>query len=142
MCIRDSPYDAVVASEAAATALLAAGRAEDAESRGREAIEAAEAIGAERDASRIRATLRAEGIRLSSRGPNRRSQRGWESLTPSETRIAELVSEGLSNPQIAERLVISKRTVSTHVSSILRKLELTSRVQLAAQAAAREATNS
>jgi len=141
---RDSAraYEAVVSAETAASALLAAGRTEEAEAWGREGIDAAEALGAERDAARIRATLREGGIRLASRGPNRRTKHGWESLTPSEARIADLVSEGLSNPQIAERLVISKRTVSTHVSSILRKLELTSRVQLAAQAAARNTTNS
>jgi len=52
-------------------------------------------------------------------------------LTRREREIAELVSSGLSNKQIATRLFISKRTVDAHVDHIYGKLEISSRVQLA-----------
>ena len=53
------------------------------------------------------------------------------SLTSREREIAALVAEGLSNRQIAERLVISKRTVDAHIEHIYGKLGFSSRVQLA-----------
>jgi non-specific serine/threonine protein kinase len=55
---------------------------------------------------------------------------GGEALTSRERQIAELVARGLSNREIAERLVISKRTVDAHVNHIFGKLGLSSRVQL------------
>jgi predicted ATPase/DNA-binding CsgD family transcriptional regulator len=68
------------------------------------------------------------------RGPRRRSSRGWDSLTPTELRVAAAVTDGLSNPQIADRMLISRRTVTTHLSSIFRKLGIASRAELAAVA--------
>jgi DNA-binding CsgD family transcriptional regulator len=62
----------------------------------------------------------------------------WESLTPAERRVAWLVAEGISNPEIARRLGISARTVQTHVSHALEKLGVTSRVELALRAAGAE----
>jgi DNA-binding NarL/FixJ family response regulator len=53
-------------------------------------------------------------------------------LTERQHQIAVLVTEGLSNKDIAERLVISKRTVDSHVEHILAKLGVSSRIQLAA----------
>jgi non-specific serine/threonine protein kinase len=53
-------------------------------------------------------------------------------LTPREWEIARLVARGYSNRQIGIELVVSKRTVDTHVSHVLGKLELTSRAQIAA----------
>ncbi|MDO8189595.1 helix-turn-helix transcriptional regulator, partial [Conexibacter sp. CPCC 205706] len=78
---------------------------------------------------------RAAGLRRGARGPRgpqgQAPASGWAALTASERRVAELAAEGLSNPQIAERLVISRHTVATHVSRALAKLGLRSRYELA-----------
>jgi predicted ATPase/DNA-binding CsgD family transcriptional regulator len=72
------------------------------------------------------------------RGPRARPTAGWDSLTPTELTVAQAVAEGLSNPQIAARMFISRRTVTTHLTSIFRKLGVSSRAELAARAARRE----
>ena len=54
-----------------------------------------------------------------------------EPLTEREVEVLKLVAQGLTNQQIAERLVISERTVSTHISNILSKLHLANRTQVA-----------
>src|SRR4051812_1725422 len=54
-----------------------------------------------------------------------------ESLTRREREVAELIAEGMSNEQIAERLVLTPGTVANHVAHILSKLRLMSRVQVA-----------
>ncbi|WP_433685797.1 response regulator transcription factor [Nocardia sp. CA-119907] len=53
-------------------------------------------------------------------------------LTARERQVAELVAQGLSNRQIAERLVLSPRTVDRHLENILCKLGYSSRTQIAA----------
>jgi DNA-binding CsgD family transcriptional regulator len=79
---------------------------------------------------------RAAAAGLASTGRSRPGR--WESLTPQERRVAWLVAEGISNPEIARRLGISARTVQTHVSHALVKLGVTSRVELALRAAGAE----
>jgi DNA-binding CsgD family transcriptional regulator len=49
--------------------------------------------------------------------------------------VVELVVEGLTNPQIGERLFVSRRTVQTHLAHVFTKLGISSRTQLAAEAA-------
>jgi DNA-binding CsgD family transcriptional regulator len=66
------------------------------------------------------------------RGGRRRPASGWDSLTPTELRVAADVSEGLSNPQIAARMLITRRTVTTHLTSIYRMIGVSTRAELAA----------
>ena len=69
------------------------------------------------------------------RGERKRPTSGWGSLTPTEREVVRLVSEGLPNKDIAARLFISSRTVESHLTHVYTKLGLTSRVQLAHEAA-------
>lgn len=64
------------------------------------------------------------------------ADQGFDSLTPREHTVATLVSQGLSNRQIAARLYLSERTVESHVSAVLAKLDLRSRSGVAARLAA------
>jgi DNA-binding NarL/FixJ family response regulator len=56
-------------------------------------------------------------------------------LTPTEVRVATLVAQGRSNPDIATEMLLSRRTVQTHVSNILAKLGYGSRIDIAREAA-------
>jgi DNA-binding CsgD family transcriptional regulator len=69
---------------------------------------------------------------LRSRGPRRRPESGWQSLTPVEHRIAELAAEGLTNPEIAGRVFVARSTVKMHLSSVYAKLGVKGRIGLAA----------
>jgi len=71
------------------------------------------------------------------RGERKRPSSGWASLTPAELDVVRLVSEGLGNKDIAARLFVSPRTVQSHLTRVYTKLGLTSRVQLAQEAARR-----
>jgi len=62
-----------------------------------------------------------------------RPSKGWSSLTGAEQPISELVAEGLTNRQIAERLAVTPATVKTHLSHIFSKLGVASRSELGAQ---------
>jgi DNA-binding CsgD family transcriptional regulator len=90
-----------------------------------------EQLGASWDLARLRAEFRQYGIRRGPRAKHRVVRSGWDSLTVSEAKVADLVAEGLSNRQIADRLVLSTRTVESHVSHILAKLGVRSRVDIA-----------
>jgi DNA-binding NarL/FixJ family response regulator len=70
-----------------------------------------------------------------SAGPSRA---GLAEPDATELTVAQAVAEGLSNPQIAARMFISRRTITTHLTSIFHKLGMASRAELAARAARRE----
>ncbi|MFE2136584.1 LuxR C-terminal-related transcriptional regulator, partial [Streptomyces sp. NPDC059466] len=82
-------------------------------------------IGALPFAARAAAELRATGGTTSRTGPSAASR-----LTPQEFQIATLVSQGMTNPQIADQLFLSPRTIDYHLHKVFAKLHLTSRTQL------------
>lgn len=91
-------------------------------------------LGAHGELDRAAALLRALG------GPARTGVRRVGSLTEREAEVLALVSQGLTNPQIAERLYISRKTASHHVSSVIAKLGVQNRAGAAAWAAAHDRT--
>jgi DNA-binding NarL/FixJ family response regulator len=99
----------------------------------RRALAGFEALGADRDADRAAAFLRSLGVVA------RTGAKNVGTLTERESEVLELIGVGLSNPEIAERLHISRKTAAHHVSSILTKLDLRNRSEAAALAATRNA---
>jgi DNA-binding CsgD family transcriptional regulator len=91
-------------------------------------------LGAVWDITRAEARLRPYGVRKGRRGSRQRPSHGWLALTPTELRVAKLVAVGYSNPDIAAELFLSRRTVQTHVSHILAKLNAKSRKEIAQEA--------
>jgi DNA-binding NarL/FixJ family response regulator len=101
----------------------------------RDAIERLQQLGAQPAAAIIARRLRERGVRGIPRGPRTRTRQNPAGLTGRELEVLSLVIEGLRNAQIAERLVISEKTVDHHVSAILRKLGVHTRGQASAEAA-------
>ena len=91
-------------------------------------------LGANVELDRATALLRQLG------GPARTGVRRGGLLTDREAEVLALVSQGLSNPQIAQRLYISPKTASHHVSNLLAKLGVQNRAEAAAWAAAHDGT--
>jgi DNA-binding CsgD family transcriptional regulator len=95
----------------------------------RAALATFEDLGAGTDADAAAALLRELGVKAARAGP-----RGLGTLTKREREVLSLLGEGLSNPEIAERLFISRKTVEHHVARILSKLGLRSRAGAAVEA--------
>ena len=85
---------------------------------------------------RVGRSLRLRGA--AGRGERKRPSTGWSSLTPTEAKVVALVAEGLTNPQVGERLFISRHTVDTHLRHVYAKLGVSNRAELAAQAGRRD----
>ena len=101
-----------------------------------EAHERLREMGASPAAAIAARRLRERGVRGIVRGPRRATRRNPANLTARELDVLELVADGLSNSEIAERLFVLTRTVDHHVSAILRKLHVPSRGRAIAAAAA------
>jgi DNA-binding CsgD family transcriptional regulator len=97
----------------------------------------AEGFGAARSEGRVLSLDDAVAYVSRARGARRRPSTGWASLTPTELQVVGLAVEGLTNPEIAGRLFISRDTVKTHLSHIYAKLGVTNRTELATLAASR-----
>jgi DNA-binding CsgD family transcriptional regulator/tetratricopeptide (TPR) repeat protein len=106
----------------------------DDESSQREALEELHRLGAEGAVTAVTARLRSTGVRGLPRGPRRTTRENPSNLTTREVEVLQLLMEGLRNSEIAERLVLSERTVHHHVSAILRKLGAGSRTEAVARA--------
>ena len=90
------------------------------------ALEGFETLGARTWAERARAELRASGQTARRREPSARGE-----LTAQEIQIARLVGQGLINREVAAQMFLSPRTIDFHLRNIFRKLDITSRMQLA-----------
>lgn len=101
-----------------------------------EALALLDELGAVPVAGRVRARLRALGARRIPRGPRPSTRANPAGLSSREVEVLDLVAQGLSNPEIAERLFLSARTVEHHVAAARRKLGAGSRRE-AARAAGR-----
>jgi len=80
--------------------------------------------------SRVRARLRATGVRVRHWSYADRPAFGWDSLTDTEQQVVELVADGLSNREVASRMFLSLHTVAFHLRHVFWKLGVSSRVQL------------
>ncbi|MGW1895123.1 AAA family ATPase [Streptomyces sp. NPDC002004] len=134
-CYQDAPrpLNAAYCRVDAAELLARGGRLDDARAQLDQALDVFTQLGAVWEVARATARLRAVSVRRGPRGARSGVRQGWDALTHTEYLVAEHVADGCSNPEIAARLSIARSTVSTHVSSILRKLAMTSRVELAAE---------
>jgi DNA-binding NarL/FixJ family response regulator len=95
----------------------------------RAALEGFDALSATRDAAEAAAVLRSLGVATTS------VRADGELLTKRETEVLDLLGHGLSNPEISDRLFISRKTVEHHVGNVLSKLGLRTRAAAAAHAA-------
>jgi len=120
-----APFETAQARIELATSLIALGRTGDAAHEARRALEGLLEVGAALEVPRARRLLD---------DPARGDDVGRKGLSRRETEVLELLVDGLTNRQIAERLVVSEHTVHRHVTHILRKLEVPSRTAAAAQA--------
>ena len=131
------PLLSAKALEAAAAHFVDTGDRGEARAAFTSAVEVYTSLGAAADVAQLQALFRAHGIRRGPHAKHRRARSGWDSLTATEIKIAAFVEEGLSNPEIAARLLLSRRTVATHVSHILKKLDVHSRTDIARESALR-----
>ena len=100
----------------------------------RQALEELNGLAARPAAAILARRLRDRGVRGLPRGPRSTTRQNPVGLTARELEVLALLSEGLRNAQIAQRLVVSERTIDHHVSAILRKLDVQTRSQASARA--------
>jgi DNA-binding CsgD family transcriptional regulator len=121
---RGCPYEAA----------LALAEADD-ETAVRRALDELRNLGAAPAVAIVARRLRERGIRGVPRGPHPQTRENPAGLTARELEVLALIAEGLRNGEIAQRLVLSPKTVEHHTSAVLRKLDARTRVEAAAHAA-------
>jgi DNA-binding CsgD family transcriptional regulator len=124
-------YDRACAQLELGSAIRRAGQRTDAQPLLRAALDYAGRAGAIGLAQRATEELRASGAR-----PRRAALSGVEALTPTEGRIAQLAATGRTNREIAQHLFVTINTVDKHMRAVFRKLDITSRTELARALAA------
>jgi DNA-binding CsgD family transcriptional regulator len=111
--------------------LSAAGRDDEAIRCLQEALVEYGRLAARRGVARTRRRLRQLGVRRRHGAGETKPTGGWAALTDVEQATARLVAEGLTNQQIADQRFISTHTVAFHLRQMFRKLDISSRVDLA-----------
>jgi DNA-binding CsgD family transcriptional regulator/tetratricopeptide (TPR) repeat protein len=101
-----------------------------------EALTILDRLGAIPLAAKVRGELKAAGMETVPRGPRQATRESPLGLTPRQTDVLELLSEDLTNAEIADQLFISTRTVDHHVAAILNKLGASNRSDAVAKARA------
>jgi DNA-binding CsgD family transcriptional regulator len=100
----------------------------------RRSLDELQALGAHPAAAIVTRRLRQRGTRDLPRGPRQKTRANPAGLTPREVEVLALLATGLRNAEIADRLVVSPKTVDHHVSAILRKLNVRTRGEAASTA--------
>ena len=121
------------ASADAAVALARSGMVSDARPLFAEAMASFSSMGARRDARWMAAAMRSFGLQVPKGARRSRALTGWEAVTPAEMAVVRLVAEGLSNPEIAAQLFLSRYTVETHIKHVFAKTGVISRAQMSAE---------
>ncbi|HEX3621676.1 MAG TPA: LuxR family transcriptional regulator [Acidimicrobiales bacterium] len=128
-----APFDRALVEDGYGRFLRRAGRRREAAGRLQAALDGFVALGADPFSDRCRLELRACGSTRAA------TSDGGSRLTPQEAAVARLVAEGLTNREVATKLVVSVKTVEFHLGKVFAKLGVRSRSQLAAQVARRPA---
>lgn len=126
-----SPLGRAWATEDAGVTWAQQGNRAAAVDRLREAYRLYQQLDASDCLDRVRARLRATGVRVRHWSYSDRPAFGWDSLTDTERRIVNLVAQGHSNRQIASQMFLSVHTIAFHLRRVFCKLDVSSRVQLA-----------
>jgi DNA-binding NarL/FixJ family response regulator/tetratricopeptide (TPR) repeat protein len=125
------PVEAALSRTLAGRALARAGRLEPATAELQRAAAQFDAYGAVRYRDQAEHELRGLGQHIHRRTRPGSAQGGVDSLTERELQVARLVVDRKTNPEIAAELFVSQKTVETHLRNIFRKLDVSSRVQVA-----------
>jgi DNA-binding NarL/FixJ family response regulator len=121
---------AATAFECVALLAKSLGKVEEVRSASRRSAQLYEQVGASGDALRMSTLLRDTGGRVRTH----RSKHGWDSLTTTERIVVDALRGGLSNRDIAVHVGVGVRTIESHISSVMRKLSVRSRMQIASMA--------
>ncbi|GAA5161239.1 LuxR family transcriptional regulator [Pseudonocardia eucalypti] len=128
--LRPNPWEQASTLEDRGLQLLARGDQDAAIDELVRAMKGYTTTGSDRDTARVRRRLRHLGVRRRHWQHVPRPAAGWDSLTETERKVAELVASGLTNREVASQVFISRHTVGFHLRQVFRKLQIHSRIDL------------